>query len=175
MFYFNRSDKVATISMEDDVEALLSNMRLSPKFDANADVDALFAEQRRKSLADTEKESNQKKAYNYNMQRNTFSALPSNNFWMKRSDYNRKLVYTAQPSRVAHMLEVGDQSWIDTVRTSTLLSQTQEKLFRSMKVIIPEQRRPTSANSSVASRERRQDGGASKTVLSTQHCKVLCV
>jgi hypothetical protein len=113
MFYFNTSDKVATISMEDDVEALFSNMRLSPKFDANADVDALFAEQRRKSLADTEKESNQKKAYNYNMQRNTFSALPSNNFWMKRSDYNRKLVYTAQPSRVSHMLEVGDQSWID--------------------------------------------------------------
>ena len=148
-------------------------MRISPKFDANADVDALFAEQRRKSLGDTEKESNQKKAYSYNMQRNTFSALPSNNFWMKRSDYNRKLVYTAEPSRVAHMLEVGDQSWIDSVRTSSLLSQTQEKLFRSMKVLVPEQRRPTSASSSVVYRERRQDGGAAKTVLSSQHCKVM--
>lgn len=152
---------------------MLSNIRIAPKFDVNEDIDALLARQKQKSNSVAAKEINAKQQ---SAERNSNFTMDIDNRWARGkvgSSHGTK--FTSEPSRVAQMLEFGDEhSWTDAVRTS-FQSQTHEKLFRSMKVVVPErqagasQRRPSSA---MNMRDFRSDIDSSKSVISSQHCRV---
>jgi len=93
------------------------------------------------------------------------------------SEKNRNK-YLTEASKISRALEQSsNQPWVESVRSS-FRSQTQEMLFRSMKVLIPERkvgdgipRRPSSAHGLRGS--RTAEGIEVKPTLSAQHSKNL--
>lgn len=163
-------------SLDDDVKVLFSEMRITPKEDKNAEVDDVLIQIQRVSSR-KEIESFERQRYLNNVKSLGSTNQGSINHGSSRGRNANK--YSTEASKISRVLEKsGDQPWVESVRSS-FRSQTQEMLFRSMKVLVPERkvgdvipRRPSSANGLRAGGSRTLESYDTKPALSVQHAKV---
>jgi hypothetical protein len=152
-------------SLDDDVTALFSEMKIKPITVDNSDVDALLQMRRVDSL---------KEGVNFERQRyiNTIknnhysssSSVQSIRHSIGRPGAHHVSRFSTESSRVAQLLDQSDHhAWVASAR-STLRSHAEEMLFRSMKVVLPEKQ--------VGSSTRRPSSAGGTRAISSVHTKV---